>query len=110
MRAQHTSPIQAPPVVSPTTQLRLFRLQLRLPLNVVVPQYPLLDSIYKLPTRLRTLCLPPSLSCLLLDVAPNSILNPKFLRMLMLNVTPPPLQKPLLIDNLPSSPTLPLQT
>src|ERR1700678_3649398 len=43
MRAQHTSPIQAPPVVSPTTQLRLFRLQLRLPLNIVVPQYPLLD-------------------------------------------------------------------
>src|ERR1700678_4517727 len=53
MRAQHTSPIQAPPVVSPTTQLRLFRLELRLPLNVVVPQYPLLDSIYKLSTHLQ---------------------------------------------------------
>src|ERR1700678_747021 len=45
MRAQHTSPIQAPPVTSPTTQLRLFRLELRLLLNVVVPQYPLLDIL-----------------------------------------------------------------
>src|ERR1700678_3631372 len=110
MRAQHTSPIQAPPVTSPTTQLRLFRRELRLPLNVVVPQYPLLDSIYKLPTHLRTLHLPPSSSCLLLDVAPNSILNPKFLRMLTLNVKPQSLQKPPLIDNLPSSLTLPLRT